>query len=88
MTNSEAELILKINESIPEEMQQAYDKLVEKRDNETLTEDEHKKLLKLTEKIELLNVKRIEYLSKLSIIRQTSLTNLMETLGIKSAGYV
>ena len=55
---------------------------------ETLTSDEHKNLLRLTEQIEKLQAQRIEYLAYLAQIRGISLTALMENLGIKISEHV
>ena len=85
---NEAELLLKINQGIPSNTQKWYDELIGKRDAETLTPDEHKELLHLTEQIEKLQAQRIEYLADLARIRGISLTRLMENLGIRTPVYV
>ncbi|MBE9225923.1 STAS/SEC14 domain-containing protein [Phormidium sp. LEGE 05292] len=84
----EAELLLKINQVIPSDIQKQYDELIVKRQAETLTTEEHQQLLKLTEQIEKLQAQRIEYLVELSQIRKISLTELMENLGIQVPNYV
>ncbi len=59
LTHSEAELLLKINQSVPDpEMQKRCDGLIAKRQAGTLTPDEHEELLQLTERFEALNVQR------------------------------
>jgi hypothetical protein len=84
----EAELLLKINQGIPADTQKYYNELIAKREAETLTPNEHKELLQLTEQIEQLQSKRIEYLADLARIRKVSLTELRENLGIKTPVYV
>jgi hypothetical protein len=42
---AEAELLLKINQSIPEATQNHYNELIAKRQAETFTPEEHRKLL-------------------------------------------
>lgn len=84
---TEAELLLKINQSIPSETKKYYDELIAKREAETLTPDEYNQLTQFTEQIEKLQAKRIEYLAELALIRKTSLTALMENLGIQMSKY-
>jgi hypothetical protein len=84
---AEAELLLKINQSIPSETKKYYDELIAKREAETLTPDEYNQLTQFTEQIEKLQAKRIEYLAELARLRKTSLTALMENLGIQMSKY-
>ena len=88
LPQTEAELLLKINQVIPSDIQKQYDELVIKRQTETLTTEEHKQLLNFTEQIEKLQTQRIEYLVELARIRRISLTELMENLGIQVPSYV
>ncbi|MFE1747038.1 STAS/SEC14 domain-containing protein [Coleofasciculus sp. H7-2] len=83
----EAELLIKINQSIPSDIQKYYDELIAKRQAETLTPTEYSELLHLTEQIEKLQVQRIEYLAELARLRKISLTVLMEDLGIQIPAY-
>jgi hypothetical protein len=82
LPEAEAKLLLNINQSIPPNIQEEYEKLAAKRDDEILTDDEHEKLLKLTEEIETIQAQRIENLAELARLRGISLTTLMENLGI------
>jgi len=84
----ESELLLKINQKLPYDIQAAYDKLIAKRRAETLNSNEYQTLLDLTEKVEQFEAKRIEAMTELAGLRQTSLTQLMDELGIKSPSYV
>jgi hypothetical protein len=68
--------------------QKYYDELMAKLEAEALTPDEHSQLLGLTEQIEKLQAGRIEYLVELARLRKTSLTALMENLGIQIPVYV
>lgn len=74
----EAELLLKFNQGILSETQKYYDELIAKREAEILTNEEHIELLNLSEQIERLQAKRIDYLSELAPLRGISLTRLME----------
>ncbi|MBI3913009.1 MAG: STAS/SEC14 domain-containing protein [Chloroflexi bacterium] len=83
----EAELLLKINEGISPEIQARYNELIAKRQAETLTPDEYAELLRLTQQVEKLEVRRVEYLAELARLRGTSLPALMEILGIRPPAY-
>jgi hypothetical protein len=83
----ESELLLKINQQLPYEIQAAYDHLIAKRQAETLNPNEYETLLELTEKVEQFEAKRIEAMAELAGLRQISLTELMNELGIKSPSY-
>ncbi|MEK8018088.1 MAG: hypothetical protein VSS75_014530 [Candidatus Parabeggiatoa sp.] len=84
----ESELLLKINQKLPFEIQAAYDNLIAKRRAETLNSNEYNVLLDLTEKVEQFEAKRIDAMTALAGLRQISLTELMNELGIKSPSYV
>ena len=84
----ESELLLKINQVISVEIQNYYNDLIAKRDTETLTDEEHRELLSLTEQIEKQQAQRIEYLVELANLRGISLNALMESLGIQTQVYV
>jgi hypothetical protein len=88
LQKSEAELLLKINQGVPFDIQNYYNDLIVKRENETLNLDEYHELLRLTEQIEKLQVQRIEYLAELARMRDKSLTELINDLGINTQIYV
>ncbi|KPA16701.1 hypothetical protein MHK_003081 [Candidatus Magnetomorum sp. HK-1] len=79
----ETDLLQRINEGIPFDLQQKYNKLISKRENSTLTEKEYDDLLSLIDKIEKMDAQRIAYLSQLAKIRKTTLPQIMLDLGIK-----
>jgi hypothetical protein len=82
LSRSESELLRKINRGLPEPMWQRYKRLVTLRDAELLTEEEHQELIRLSDKIEVLNAERIGYLLELAQLRHQSLSDLMNDLGI------
>lgn len=82
LPQTEAELLLKINQVIRPHIQTEYEELIAKRDDEILTDDEYQKLLQLTEEIEKIQAQRINNLAELARLRGVSLTALMENLGI------
>lgn len=83
LSASESELLLKINQSIPEPLQQKFDQLVAKRQQLTITEAELAELIEITDRIEALNVERIQALAELARSRNQSLTQVMQNLGIQ-----
>ena len=88
LPQDEARLLLKINQGLSPKVQKRYDELIAKRRAESLTTDEYDELLRLTNQIENLEARRMEYLAELARLRQTSLTKLMENLGIRPPAYV
>ena len=82
LSHRESELLLKINKGIPPDLQRRYDELIEKRDARTLTPAEYEELLQLTDQMELLDAKRMEYLLKLARLRKQPLAMLMKELGM------
>jgi hypothetical protein len=72
-----------IMERVPPEVQARYDELIDKRRAESLTPEEYEELLRLTDHVETVGVKRIEALAALARLRGTSLKALMGELGIQ-----
>ncbi|ACB54120.1 unknown [Crocosphaera subtropica ATCC 51142] len=83
LSSDETELLLKINQGLSSDIQTRYQLLIQKRDNETLTEQEYNELLQLTSLFEDHQAKRLESLARLAQLRQVPLSNLMTQLGIK-----
>lgn len=83
LSKQESELLLKINQNLPRELEQEYQILIEKRHQETLTESEYEQILELTDQVEKYQAQRLEYLTQLAQIRQVSLSYLMIEMGIK-----
>ena len=83
LPRTESELLMKINEGLAEEVYERYDALIEKRREGNLTEVEYKELLELTDVTERENVERLQHLVELAQLRNTTLPELMEGLGIK-----
>ena len=83
LSKQESDLLLKINQDLPRELEQQYQILMEKRHQETLTELEYQQLLELTDQVEKYQAQRLEYLTQLAEIRQVSLSDLMTEMGVK-----
>jgi hypothetical protein len=84
---AEALLLQKINQGISPDLATQYQSLREKREAEMLTENEHEVLIQISKMIENLGTQRLESLAKLAQIRQMSLLDLMDSLGIPSVTY-
>ena len=78
---------LGFNEGPSPDLWQRYNKLIAKRQAETLTPDEQAVLIALSDQIEEFNAHRLESLAELARLRQTSVLDLMQQLGIKAPSY-
>lgn len=81
----ESELLVKINEGLPENVGQRYRDLRTRRRAGVLTPGEHDELLRLTDRAEGLEAERLAHLAELARLRHTSLPALVEELGLKPA---
>jgi hypothetical protein len=88
LPEEEAKFLLKINQGIPADLHTRYQILCKKRDAETLTDAEYNTLIQLSNQIEQIGAQRLEALASLAQLRQVSLLDLMETLGIQPMTYV
>ena len=82
VTQREATLLQQVNLDIAPENWAIYLNLKEKRQKETITDNELKQLIELTNDIELANARRITVLAELAQIRNVPLRVLMEQLGL------
>lgn len=80
LSTQESELLLKINQGLPQEIQRRYDELSEKMSSCTISLTEHEELLELVNQIELKDAERLEHLILLAQLRSISLSDLMEQL--------
>ncbi|MBE9074654.1 STAS/SEC14 domain-containing protein [Microcystis sp. LEGE 08355] len=83
LSKDETELLLKINQGLSQDNQGRYQLLINKRNEENLTEQEYQELLELSDQMEIHQTQRLEYLAQLARLRQISLTDLMTQLSIK-----
>lgn len=85
----EAALLERINRcGLSQPEWQRFHELQGRRREESITEPERKELLQLVDRLEEMNAERMEALARLSKLRGIPLLALMESLGIKSPGYV
>ncbi|MEA5488577.1 MULTISPECIES: hypothetical protein [Pseudanabaena] len=71
-------LLQQITQCIPNDLQERYNFLISKRQDNSLTDEEYQELINLGEHIEAIDVKRLENLTELAKIRQTSLNSVIE----------
>ncbi len=80
----EVELIYKINQqSLSTEEWERYQELKQKKIDEVLTENELVEIIRFSEKLEALAVERLGYLKELSELKEMSLDEAMDMLGIQ-----
>jgi hypothetical protein len=79
---AESRLLATINRGFPERWWRRYEELIAKRAAETLTDAEHRELLRLTQRAETQEAKRVATLLKLAQLRNQPLTRLLKDLGI------
>ncbi len=82
----EAELLQKINQAPPVDWV-VYRELIYKRQAETIASEELAALQQMSERLELFNAQRIQYLAELAQLRQLPLPKLMADLGIHPPEY-
>jgi len=87
LPGEEAELLHKINQGLPSDVQQRYDELVGRRRAETLTSAEHRELLALIDRIEQSDAERVQALTELAQLRNISVATLITELGIHPPAY-
>ena len=85
LSQTKAQLLEKINQSLSQIQWQRYRELITKRQAEQLTLAEQNELIIFSDKIEGENAKRIGYIAELADIHQTTLPLLMKKLGNDSA---
>jgi HPt (histidine-containing phosphotransfer) domain-containing protein len=78
----EIELLQKINQTLPDELQQQYNDLSAKMRLGVITPNEHQALLKLIDIVEQTDADRLQHLIQLSQLRDISLPELMQQLDI------
>lgn len=84
----EIELLQKINESVPTEIQEEYDILLQKRQTGNLTETEHQRLIELSDEFEKIRNQQLNYLIQYAQLKNKSLDEVLADLNIKSNTYV
>ncbi|MCB9291284.1 MAG: hypothetical protein H6560_28515 [Lewinellaceae bacterium] len=84
LQEKERSLLQKINLGIPVATWKRYNYLKSLRDKEQLDPEEHAELIRISDQIEEANAERMRNLVELSKLKQISLKELMDSLGIKA----
>lgn len=79
---AEADLLTRINQGLPTEIQRRYDELLTKRRAERLSPEEHAELLRLTDQVEEGEAERVQHLAQLAQLRGVTLARLIDQLGL------
>ncbi|MEM7535776.1 MAG: hypothetical protein AAF639_26595 [Chloroflexota bacterium] len=87
ISQEEGELLLKINEGVPDEVRLRFRLLREKMWGEVITQEEHEELIDLTDQIETSDVDRLQNLLKLAQLRNVSLDTVMGQLDLRKPTY-
>ncbi len=82
VAEDEAQLLTLINQGVPEQEWKEYRRLLSERDAGNLSEVAHRRLLELSDQVEMFNAKRIGYLAGLAQLRGLALPELMSSLGL------
>ena len=88
LPQEESKLLQQATLGLSEDTWRRYYELSEKLQNETLQPGEQQELVGITNKMEAANVKRIEALTKLADLRQTTVDALLDELGIRPPTHV
>ncbi len=84
LVDAESILLEKINHSLSTAQLQRFEYLEERRREELLTKAEHTELLSLITEMERLNVERVQHLTALAQLRNLTVRELMQQLGLLS----
>ena len=80
---AETNLIQVVNHSVDTIDWQRYYALMKKREEETLTAEDHKALIAFSDQVEAANVTRLTAVSQLAKLRNTSVKQIMEDLDLR-----
>ncbi|RMG25662.1 MAG: hypothetical protein D6730_10520 [Bacteroidetes bacterium] len=83
LSEKETVLLTNINREIPPHLSKRFKELDKKRQDEALSKEEQEELTTVLEQIEGINVERIQALAELAHIRQCTLRELVQQLGIQ-----
>lgn len=76
-TSRESGLVDRIRTPVPSEKKRRYARLIEKRDDQELSEAEHAELLDLTAEMENLDADRLETMAELAELRRIPLIDVI-----------
>jgi hypothetical protein len=82
ISTNEAALIQKINKGLGKVQAHRFELLRQKHENNTISDAERKELSRLLDRVENLNTNRLKHLSALALLRNVSVRELMQKMGI------
>lgn len=82
LSQRETELFKKINAGVPEAILRPYQTLKAKLEDEKLTEAEQAELARLVDEMEKFDVERLSWLIELAQLRNQTVPELIDTLGL------
>lgn len=85
LSERETELLLKINQGLPPDIQQRLNELIVKRQAGTISAKNLRELKKLTDLVEASDAERLHLLTELAHLRRVPLRKLIKQLGLKPA---
>jgi hypothetical protein len=83
LSQREAELLKQINEGLPPDELRPLQEFRLKMEAGTITETEHAKYLQLTQRLEQYDVKRLAWLIELAQLRNQTVAELIDNLGLQ-----
>ncbi|MGH9799680.1 MAG: hypothetical protein ACRD82_04885 [Blastocatellia bacterium] len=87
LSRKESELFLKISQTLPADQQQRHQELRQKREDETLTAEEHAELMVFVEEIQQIWIERLQAVHDLAKLRKVSPREMMRQLGVDPEKY-
>lgn len=82
LTAEESAIFARINQALPPEQKERLRELAAKREDGALTEKEREELIGLTDRLEEMQAERLGALAELARLRGTTLSGVMDQLGI------
>ena len=82
LSQAESELLLKINQAVPDKLTQRYTKLITKRQKGIITAEELREHCQLTDQVESADADRLKHLIELAKLRKQPLEVVMRDLEI------
>ena len=84
LSAEETALLQEINQGLPSEIWRRYDELKARRDEAELTPAEHREIIAISDRIEDMNVHRMESVLELARLRKVTVESLVKDLGLES----
>ncbi len=85
LSAAEAGLLGRINAGLPDDLRRRHQALAARRDERTLSAEEHEELRRLTDEVEAREADRVAALAELAALRGVTLTALLAELGLPAS---